>query len=286
MVSFPKVYQSFLLEIISTLLFDSDVKELKWKKVKSAQYRFAALKIIDFIVKEAIQNHIRVDVIVWDTQDSRHKLVSRDDHTNLQRMYFQLFKNVLHKRWSRNSTWQLYPDQNSIINWKDLHHKLDQVIKYKEIEYKESNLMDNRFSFDIEEINSIMSNLIYGLSVIEISETDSTTSPFVQVADLFVGMGVFSFQQHETFLSWELTHSNQMTLGLFDKRDTFTSKEDEHCFVLHHFEKLCKHHRLQVSIHTGNGLITKNPSKPINYWLYIPQGSYDKAPIRNDEVLK
>lgn len=81
---------------IKRLLDESDVTEFEWKKLKTAKYKFAAEKMVDYAIRLAVNNEIRIDVITWDMHDSRHKnIIGRDDEENFARMYFHLYKNIL-----------------------------------------------------------------------------------------------------------------------------------------------------------------------------------------------
>lgn len=77
------------------LISGSQISEFKWNKLRQARERFAAMKMIDEAIILAQNRHIRIDVLIWDTEDSRHGIKGRDDIANLQRMYYHLFKYVL-----------------------------------------------------------------------------------------------------------------------------------------------------------------------------------------------
>ncbi|MBC7249932.1 MAG: DUF3800 domain-containing protein, partial [Anaerolineae bacterium] len=109
---------------VRRLLDESEVKEFKWQKLRQARERFAAQKLVDFVIEKALLGILRVDVLTWDTEDSRHKIQGRDDIANLQRMYYHLFKDAL-KRWPGDSTWRLYPDENSALDWETVRDYLD-----------------------------------------------------------------------------------------------------------------------------------------------------------------
>ena len=280
-VSFPKERLDMLLEKLGKLIKESDVSEIKWKKIRTAKYRFAAIKVIDLVIDEAVKGNLRVDVIIWDTEDSRHKIVGRDDNENLRWMYFQLFRNVLRLRWSSNSKWILFPDENSIINWQVTHGKLNTAAKFIELEKEETHSSKTSMFRDHENYLDTFADQIKSFNVLEILEVNSTNTLLSQVADLFVGVGVFSHQQYYSYDSWCLNHSPQMRFEFMEINKTnFTPKEDEHCFVLNHLSEGCKQAKFAVSLNNTNGLFTRNPSKPMNFWLYQPQGEYDKAPVR------
>lgn len=282
MVSFPIAKLNSLLENLSAIVFESNVSEIKWKKIKTAKYRFAAQKVMDLIIEEAIESGLRIDVVIWDTEDSRHKIVGRDDNENLRWMYFQLFRNVLHRRWPLSSNWCLYPDENSIINWERIHSRLNTASMYIELENEELALEQTSLLVDTEKVDGLFVQQIKGFSVSQILAVNSTNILLAQVADLFVGVGVFSHQQYNVYYNWVLKNSPQMNLGFFENtKESFTSKEDEHCFIVNYLNVNCKQSKLGVSLESTKGFFTYNPANPINFWLYQPQGSYDKAPLRN-----
>jgi hypothetical protein len=113
-----------LSQTVRSLLDESEVKEFKWQKLRQARERFAAQKLLGFVIEQTSRGALRVDVLTWDTEDSRHKIKGRDDIANLQRMYYHLFKNAL-KRWAGDNTWILYPDQNSALGWESVQDYLD-----------------------------------------------------------------------------------------------------------------------------------------------------------------
>jgi hypothetical protein len=268
MVSLPAEQGVRIVNEIEKKLVESDVTEVKWKKIKGARDRFAAIKLIEICVQEAIQGHLRLDVIIWDTKDERHKIQGRDDQANLQNMYIQLFKNVLKKRWPINSTWQIFPDENSIIDWDYIQNTLANTDRFTS---QKPNLLGDEWL-------SLRTNF----NIYEIAEVCSRDIFLAQVADLFSGMGVFSYEHFGVYQSWERKNSEQPEL-IITKEESFTSKEEEHSRTLNEFKKETTKHRLGISLKSSQGLKTHNPSGPINFWLYQPQHKYDKAPIRKKE---
>ena len=117
----------FLETELASLLRNSNVREFKWTKLQGAKYQFAAEKMCDFAIKYASLTRLRVDVLMWDTEDSRHKVMGRDDTRNLNIMYYHLFRNVFRMRWPDDSVWKLYPDEHTSLDWKTLQECLDNV---------------------------------------------------------------------------------------------------------------------------------------------------------------
>lgn len=265
MVSLPAEHAARIVAEIEARLVESEVTEVKWKKIKGARDRFAALKVINICVQEARQGHLRLDVIIWDTEDDRHKLPGRDDRANLKNMYIQLFKNVLRKRWPIESTWQIFPDENSIIDWAYVRNTLANTDRFTS---QKPNLLG-------EEWLSLRTHF----NIFEIAEISSREICLAQVADLFAGMGVFSYEHFGIYQAWARKNSQQLEL-ITTTDENFTSKEEEHSRTLYEFNQQTAKYRMGISITSSHGLSTRNPSCPINFWPYHPQHKYDKAPIR------
>jgi hypothetical protein len=98
-------------------LNESDIVEFKWQRLRTAKERFAAQKVCRICVKKACAGVVRIDVLIWDIEDSRHSVRGRDDLANLQRMYYHLFRNVLRTRWPHDSIWRLHPDEHTAMDW-------------------------------------------------------------------------------------------------------------------------------------------------------------------------
>jgi len=251
---------------LKTQLLESGVGEFKWKKVKGARDRFAARKLIDTCVIHAKAGRLRVDILIWDTQDSRCRLPGRDDAANLRNMYVQLFKNVMRKRWPMSSTWQIYMDQNSTL---DLDHTRAILSNTDRFNQKKLNLLGNDWISERQHFR-----------IMDIAEAPSEEIPLIQAVDLFVGMGVFSYQHHGTFVKWDAQNSSQLPL-IPQEEHTFTSKESEHCATLRYFINQSN----EFGISNTAGLSTFNPDSRVNFWFYRSQRIDDKAPRRKHGTL-
>lgn len=130
--SFPKKYYAELNSKLEEILRDSDVDEFKWGKLRNAKYRYCAEKILDCILSELLSKAIRIDVITWDTHDRRHKIQSRDDVANFERMFFHLLKFLMLKR-EKGASWYIYPDERLEISWQIVNDCLNQVGKWREL---------------------------------------------------------------------------------------------------------------------------------------------------------
>ena len=254
-------------EVLSAII-DSGLKEFKWQKLRQARERFAAIKMIDIVVKWIIAKELRVDTIIWDITDSRHQVLGRDDNANLQRMYFFLFRNVLQKRWPTDSSWELFPDENSIIDWDSVQENLDVSglnIKVQPKLSPESTFRMVLFrEFRIQSIN----------------EVHSEESPLCQVADLFAGIGAYSHTSYGKYKQWKKEKTGQTHMkSILKDTEKLSNGDKNRCEVMNYLNRLCKKYKLTVSLDTFNGFRTFNPKKPVNFWLYEPQHPDDKAPI-------
>jgi len=261
------------VEILSNnlqqILIKSNIDEFKWVDLRSARHRFAAQKIIDFSIQIAINNLARIDTLIWDTEDSRHKIQGRDDIANLERMYYHLFKNVMHRRWPHESAWVLCPDINSAIEWKELFH----FLKLADIGETIKNC--SGWQGLLKSVNE--------LGIIQIEPNDSKDQPLIQLADFFAGLAVYSRGKYDCFEKWK-NHGTIQTKLFEDKpvQPIKISKADkDRCSILNYFDNNCKRKALGVSLKTNKGLRSFDPSKLINFWWYMPQHEADKAPMRN-----
>lgn len=254
---------------LSELLSESNIAEFKWEKLRTAKYRFAAIKMLDWAVIKAVQGIIRLDTLTWDIEDSRHKIARRDDRANLARMYYRLFKFVLQDCWPDGSVWGLYPDEHSAMDWENLDYFLG--------------LADSRYPLSQDMFGrSIPSFRIKDeFKIAEISPMQSHESPLLQLADLFVGLCVFSRENYDRFELWLGNKSGQKWLFQGEIPSTkFSGSEEERFTVLEEFNKLCKQKHFRVSLKTTRGLKTFNPKNPLNFWWYEPQHELDKAPTK------
>ncbi len=264
MVSMPAEKVAKITSKIKVELSNSDISEAKWNKIKGAKNRFAAMKILDICSKEAARKNIRIDVLIWDMEDERHKnLQGRDDLANFKNMYIQLLKNVMRSRWSMDATWQFFPDENSVIDWEHIKNTLAKTDRF-------ANKKPNLFAEEWHDMR-------HHFNILEIAEVSSSETVLVQIADIFAGMGVFSYKQHDIYITWERENSQQIEMFSSSPKE-FTKKEKEHSEVLHHFIGNANKYKLGIS--NKKGLRTYNPSNSINFWLYEPQRKSDKAPLR------
>jgi hypothetical protein len=251
------------------LLEESGVSEFKWKKLDGARERFAAIKMCEFAIENALARKLRVDVLIWDIQDSRHRVPGRDDIANLERLYYHLFRNVLRARWPNKAIWRLQPDENTALDWetvKDCLEAKSTSIKVDCTLFPVGGFkVSLRREFGIEEIQPVLSG----------------DHPLLQLADLFAGLAVFSRHRFADYQKWLKDKSPQKLFFEDAEHPSDSSRSSQERFqVLNSFDDACKQKNLGVSLKTNRGLWTPDPKNPINFWMYEPQHPEDKAPLK------
>ena len=246
------------------LLEESGVGEFAWKNLRDARHGFAAQKLIDSVVELTGAEQLRVDVLVWDTHDTRHQIYGRDDTENLARMYYHIHSNVRELRCPIEAKWFFHIDERS---------DLDRVTL--------EDCLAGRTRRERESLQLVLNGDNPERFPPSIEWADSSKEPLIQVADLFAGMGAFSWNEALTHSQWKANQSGQMSfMEEFAGPPVSNSASPKH-ETLKHFESLGLPY---VSIGAGgkNGLRTSGPDNPINFWKYDPQGGFDKAPVRNE----
>jgi len=254
-----------LNEKIQMLNKQSDVKECKWYNLESAKDRFAIQKVINLCLEYADSEQFRIDVLVWDSEDSRHKVIGRDENKNLMNMYIQLLKNVIVRRWKGNGVWQIFPDTNTVIDWAHLLNILRKIDAYND----DSDLMLDKAWNQFRSMHSIVS----------IEQTDSKFTGLCQAIDIFTGMSVFSFEKRKVFNEWCRNHSYQSLL-FSEEEFKLSNKDIEQSTMLKYFLDKASTKNVKTYFDSSIGLVTKDPNQVINIWLYFPKRLSDKVPTR------
>jgi hypothetical protein len=264
-VSLPANAEEALTAEVRALLADSQVTEFKWSKLTNAKYRFAAAKLLRWTVRAIASSQVRVDVLSWDTEDRRHRVRGRDDDANFERMFFHLLRVTLAKR-AAGAEWCVYPDEKFGVHWATVNDCLQAV---------GSRARDTEPALFAE----FVCNQSYVIR--RFLPVRSDQQPFVQLADLFCGLAVFSRLRYDAFSAWVPTARGQMTLCTPIKELPPPSQVDAERFqVLQDFKETVNAAKLGVSLDSSRGLRTHQPSRPLNFWWYVPQHDNDRAPVK------
>ncbi len=266
LVTLEKRNFSFLNSKLEIILQDSDIKnEFKWKKLRNKKYKSVAEKIIDFVFENS--NSIRIDILIWHLEDKRHKnVLRRDDEEDLVRMYYHLLSSTLSKKWPvQGSLWEWFPDKQSSVNWALLKECINN---------KKHNCISDLFGLNpgFEQVR-----------VLNVKPSDSHEKKFIQIADLFAGIGIYSYVSFKRYKKWEQQNTSELNLFLEQTSNpkddlSFTNSEKYRFQIIDYFNKKAKQHKLQISFERSKGFKSYNPRKFIDFWLYEPQSENDKAP--------
>ncbi|MBD3331002.1 hypothetical protein GF354_05775 [Candidatus Peregrinibacteria bacterium] len=263
LVSIETTNYSEIIDLLTNLYSNSGITiEFKWQKLRDAKHRFAAEKLVDFVFQNS--DKIRIDIITWDLEDSRHNgLQGRDDSENLVRMYYHLASSTLSKRWPISGVcWKWYPDNQSSVCWTTL----SDCLKTKKHNCT-ADLFDQNPDFERVDLN-------------ETVPSESHDFPLIQIADLFAGMGAYSFGHYERYQAWNFQNNAQTSMFEVEEPD-FSNSEEERFKIITKVNEMAKERRLQMALDSTKGFSSYNPDCFINYWLYVPQHEYDKAPVKN-----
>jgi hypothetical protein len=242
----------------------TNFKHFKWKQLKNDRKRNATKSILKFIIDKAFLRKLRIDILIWDIEDSRHKIVGRDDSENLARMYYHLYKDVFLKRWQKNSFWKIYPDSNTAIDW-EIHRE---IIMNKSLKARK-----------MEPINGLSEIILENTVTLKIEPSNPQEHPLIQVADLFAGMGAYSWEEYNKFEEWSLQKVGQSRL--INNNISLSNADNHKCTIMNSCKSQCKKYRLRTSLNSTRGFKTHVQSDPINFWLWNPQSDLDKAPLKN-----
>jgi hypothetical protein len=272
LISLEKAGVETVAQSLELLISDSDMSEFKWSDLGGARERFAAKKLINESIKLSLEDKLRIDVLIWDIKDNRHDINRRDDNANLQIMYYHLFNSTLRIRWPSGSVWELFPDEQSIINWEEM----GEVLLFAGKEFREAR--------DLFSQNQFLYDLFQDYKIQRINELDSKDCSLIQVADLFAGIGAYSHSCYDKYVKWKKENSNQISMEILQDSEEeliISNRDKERCEIIDYLNKICKSNSLSVSLETNNGFISYKPSLPINFWLYEPQHPEDKAPTKS-----
>jgi hypothetical protein len=281
---FDHPYQSVAVvsgaeEILSELrdelqeeLGKKQIREVKFSRIvgyNSPTAQAARRFIISAVKSYAANRRIRIDVLTWDTADSRHAVPDRDDLGNLGRMYYHVLLHMA-RQWNQIH-WNFYPDNNPKVDWNETARYLNATSLYR----------TNRQQPELVEAAGY-DELQFG----QIEQVDSVKEPLVQLADLFAGMARYSHEDGRQCVEWLESRVDRRQMKFKDMcpadntSDVRTRRRRCVYQLIANLYTLCKRHKLHVSLHERGCLWTRVCSKPINFWLYEPQGSYDKAPVK------
>ena len=237
--------------------------ELKWKNVRRARIRDRAIAVIDVLLA-CISIGVRVDVLTWDTKDSRHDVPDRDDVANYERMFFHLHR-VLMERRAAQTRWHIRPDEQVNIDWDTIAQCLNSSGTWRT--GRNITALSPEFRYFVP-------------SVLTFREVNSAETPLCQLADLLAGMAAYT-RSNADIVRRQIDEPEEQQTLFGNEEQATPGTADQHRFrVISHLYCKCKERKLGVSIRKFGYLRTHDPAMPINFWHYESQHQRDRAPTR------
>ena len=262
-VSMPVAAVPRLTARLAQTLRGSGLQELKWNRLGDRGPGVAcAIAFVDHLLAE-LANGVRADVLIWDTEDARHRVANRDDIANYERMYFHLHRALIRRR-GRNTVWHLRPDEQVQIDWETLESCLTSRGTWRTDRGQPA--ASRRFGALMPAIRTFR-------------QVDSEATPLSQMADLLAGMAAYTRSRPSAVLR-QLDDPHGAGLRAGDEHGDLLGKRDKRRFrVILHLYQGCAARRIGVSLRSHGYLRTDDPAQPINFWHYRPQHPADKAPV-------
>lgn len=263
-VSLPATSVLPVTERLACSLEECGLPELKWTRLGDRSYTVrCAIAFVDHLLA-ALDDGIRVDVLIWDTEDARHRVANRDDIANYERMYFHLHRALIRRR-GGSTRWHLRPDEQVQIDWDTLASCLTSRGTWLSDAPQQAG--SNRFGALMPIISTFR-------------QVDSQETPLSQLADLLAGMAAYT-RSRPSVMCRQLDLGKPANVVFDDGMDeAVVSKRDKVRFrVISHLYDGCRIRRIGLSLRSRGYLCTPDPVEPINFWHYQPQHAADKAPV-------
>jgi hypothetical protein len=250
--------------------------EIKFNDINNKQKITIAKEFISLGYEYLRTNNIKVHILVWDKQDSRHNIIGRCDLENLKMMYYKNMK-VLLNHWNNiDTSWEFYPDEFTAIDW-----ETDVITFIKNTRIGKEPNHPQLF----EAFRNISFPAYHNTK-----ELKSHNYPIIQLADLYAGLVRTSRNESALFYPWYCQKLNENQTSCFDFNDAVdVTKSLSYKFeVMFDFKRKADSYKMGVSINKFKYFTTYTKKNNIFIWHYEPQGDFDKAPIRRkreDDIL-
>ena len=231
--------------------YDLRIKSFKWEKLKSKKKVLALKELLDYLFGLMLDGSLKIHVLIWDIEDSRHSIVGRDDIKNLSIMYYKLIKNFVQDNLYDKETLTIYPDRNNALDWNNL----------EDIFINDGILIDEKGLFTL-----LNKKVIF-------EESNTLDDYLIQIADIFAGLARTSYEDYDKYEYWL---SCQQTLIPLDKN--ISNKQECHFEIYKKVDEWAKSYKLRISLKSNGGFHSYDKYGPLNFWFYTPQHDEDKAP--------
>jgi hypothetical protein len=220
---------------VAAILAESGVAECKWELARSARYAFAAGKLLAWALDRALAGTVWIDVLTWSPEDTVTRREGVPALARLHRMYALLLDGVVMHPGPAEAVWSIYPDEQGALRWE-----------------------------------RIVARMSGGGRIARVSPVRSHEEPLVQVADLLVGLGVFSREAYGDYERWHGFPDDERNVaeGRFAVPERFPASLRYRCKLLDDFYTGCLR-RLpvgaRVSLRANRGLRTYTREAPIRF---------------------
>ena len=270
-ISLPASPPCFVVDLsdeLAVALECSRKGELKWRHVgRSGKKNVPRAKAaIDFLLSH-LSDGVRLDAVIWDTDDSRHDVEARDDVANYERMFFHLHRALMGRRESA-SRWHVRPDRLSTSDWITIRNCLDSGGAWRRDQAQRH--LDEEFRWIAPRVATWR-------------EADSASTPFVQLADLMAGMAAYTCTKAgvvKELLAEEPTDQMDLLPRNVPESPAATRTDEGRLQVVSHLYQECRDRSLGVSLRSNGYLRTYDGRRPVNFWHYEPQHPQDRAPTK------
>lgn len=263
LLSFPAIEKENLENEIYPLISKFD-GEYKWQSFRGNSYMKKSIEIFDILFQYATRGCLRIDTIIWQTDDPRYPRNQSNSGEKLSVLYYLRLRDTLAKRWGHKTSWSINIDEHVSIDWE----VFESFIDYASSREYSSTILGPEF--DLEWLK----NNPHKYTVTEINTVTSTAEPFIQIADIFAGLAAYSHNKSDKLLDWLAfdgpQHFNEGTyqkpLPLNFQRVKYKPAEISRFKFIKYIQDCCKSKKYQLSIRSKKGLHSYKPKNPINFF--------------------
>ena len=215
---------------LASLLRASDVRELKWEKVRTARTAFAAEKALAWALDHALGGALWIETLTWEVTSAAASRARRPALATLRDGYTTLLTSVMARQSQRGTParpWRIFPDEQTAISWARMCEALPQTP--------------------------------------EISPARSEASPLIQLADLFTGLAVFSRAAYDAYEHWLGVRGRDQDAHLTTTPEGAHGSQMYRFVLLDDFYTTCVRRLPGISLQTHRGLYTWRADAPVQF---------------------
>ncbi len=248
-----------LQEILNT----NRLSDCEYKDIRGGHKLKVATAYLDILNKYVLSSQIKVMVLVWDKQDSRHKVSRRDDIANTSIMYYRALKSTKRQWKDITIDSEFYPDELTKLDFNQIMGFIERTKIRDQAQF--NTLFGKEFISTFPVITSHQ-------------ECQSKNEPIIQLIDIITGLVRISYEDDVKYNNWLLNESGQIDLFSNQEQEFTTPGKTAKYQLLSRFDGLLKGNSLQVARRSTNGFHSHRPSCGYFFWKYNPQHINDRAP--------